>query len=126
MKNLLNISMRIINKMKKPKVVIHNKLIRDKVLEIIEKAGNKAIYHIADHNEFRQKLFEKLQEEVNEFMENPSSKELADIDEVLDYIKKVEEFSDFEKTKEKRAKENGKFEKKIILEKAINYNKYDW
>lgn len=61
----------------------YNKLVRDRIPEIIEQSGKKAVTRIAGDGEYRQYLREKLQEEVGEFMENGNPEELADILEVV-------------------------------------------
>ncbi|MFH1968204.1 MAG: nucleoside triphosphate pyrophosphohydrolase [bacterium] len=78
------------------------------------------ITHIADDKEYWQKLKEKLQEEVNEFLEAESPEEMADILEVLDAISNYKNFdkSEVEKIKEKKAQERGKFKDKIILDES--------
>ncbi|MBT7706701.1 nucleoside triphosphate pyrophosphohydrolase [archaeon] len=61
----------------------YNKLVRDKIPEIIAGNGDTAATHIATDEEYRGKLREKLQEEVNEFLEELDNGELADILEVV-------------------------------------------
>lgn len=61
----------------------YNKLVRDKIPEIIENNGQRAKFRVLDIIEFRQYLEKKLDEEVREFHESKSIEELADIFEVL-------------------------------------------
>lgn len=98
----------------------YNKLVRDRVVEIIEAKGEKAIYHGADDAEYREKLNEKLQEEILEFIKDESKEEMADVFEVITAIlaeKKwnIEEIIEIQK---KKREERGGFEKRIILEEA--------
>ena len=67
--------------------ITYNKLVRDKIPEMIGKSGKKAVIYIADDKEYLEKLYEKLLEEIGEFKENPSPEELADILEVCDAIR---------------------------------------
>jgi len=46
---------------------IHNKLVRDKIVNIIEQSGKKAYSRILNQNEFFNELMKKLHEEVSEF-----------------------------------------------------------
>ena len=62
---------------------IYNKLVRDKITDIIETDGRIAKYRILDDNEYRQELNKKLQEEVKEYLEDNNVEELADIVEVI-------------------------------------------
>ena len=98
----------------------YNKLVRDKIPEIIKKKGGTPVTHIAEDAEYWAKLKEKLQEEVNEFMEDQSIEEIADIMEVIDAICDFKNFSkeELQKTKDEKADERGKFKNKIILEEA--------
>ena len=57
----------------------YNKLVRDKIPEIIKADKQTPITHIANQKEFKQKLLEKLQEEVGEFLKEQNTEELADI-----------------------------------------------
>ena len=61
----------------------YNKLVRDKIPEILDEKKKTFSYHMAGKEEYTQKLKEKLIEEVNEFLEEPSVGELADIQEVM-------------------------------------------
>lgn len=104
------------------KEIIYNKLVRDNIPEIILNNDQKSSYHIATDEEYKNKLLEKLQEEVSEFITNKNEEELADIFEVIEYIITTFNFNKeriLEK-KEKKAEKNGKFDKKIILEKVFN------
>ena len=98
----------------------YNKLIRDKIPEIIKENGNMPIIHIADDKEYWEKLKEKLKEEVEEFIEDSSKEELADILEVIYAINEFKRFdiNEIEKIREKKAEKRGKFKKKIILDES--------
>ena len=95
----------------------YNKLVRDNIPELIAGRGKKCIYHIADDREYNLKLREKLVEEAQEFLENPSEEEFADVLEVLDAIKGYMRLSGHKMGM--KAYLNGRFEKRIILEKVL-------
>ncbi len=93
----------------------YNKLVRDKIPEYLDSKGISYEKRIATESEYKEELIKKLAEETKEFLEAKNSEELADIQEVIDAIKKLTEFSDFDSIKTKKLKEKGGFEKKIIL-----------
>ena len=99
---------------------IYNKLIRDKIIDIIEADGRRAKYRILDDNEYRQELNKKLQEEVKEYLEDNNFEELADIVEVIYGILNSMDVSikEFEKIRINKQEKRGAFEKKIYLEEA--------
>jgi len=68
------------------KEIIYNKLVRDNISKIISKNNQKSSYHIATDEEYKNKLLEKLQEEVSEFITDKNEEELADIFEVIEHI----------------------------------------
>jgi len=96
----------------------YNKLIRDKIPEIIESKDEKFETHIANDSEYWLKLIEKLKEETSEFEENPSIDELSDILEVIDAISDFKNFdaNEVQKTKSEKLEKRGGFEKRLILD----------
>ena len=103
------------------KKTTYNKLVRDKIPEIIKKSGHKPIVYTADDEEYIKRLYDKLIEEIEEFKKNPSSEELADILEVCDAIMMYYGISseDVKEIKNKKFKERGGFLNKIILKEVI-------
>jgi len=100
------------------KEIVYNKLIRDRIPEIIENDGKEPIYKtITDEKEFLQLLIEKLLEEVNEFKVDPSVDELADILEVTNTIRKIQKWHPrlIESIRRKKLNERGGFSKKLFL-----------
>ncbi len=99
---------------------VYNKLVRDKITDIIEADGRIAKYRILDNNEYRQELNLKLQEEVTEYLDDNNVEELADIVEVIYGILNSMDITidEFEKVRIKKQEERGTFNKKIYLEEA--------
>lgn len=98
----------------------YNKLIRDKIPEIIRTNGDKPVIHQADRNEYHTKLKEKLREETQEFIEGESEEELADILEVIYALCefKGKDKNQIEQIRQRKAEERGTFKQRIILEKT--------
>lgn len=99
---------------------VYNKLVRDKITDIIEADGRIAKYRILDNNEYRQQLNSKLQEEVKEYLDDNNVEELADIVEVVYGILNSMDVTidEFEKIRIKKQEERGAFNKRIYLEEA--------
>jgi len=98
----------------------YNKLVRDKIPEIIKQNEQIPITHIAGDEEYFKKLKEKLTEEVNEFIANENSEELADIIEVIYAIVNNRNVTkeELEKIRKEKAEKRGGFTKKIILDRT--------
>ena len=98
----------------------HNKLVRDRIPEIIRNNGSEPVTHIASNDEYWKKLKEKLQEEVNEFREDSNKKELADILEIIYTIcdHKGISLESIEAIRKQKAEERGAFREKIILDET--------
>jgi predicted house-cleaning noncanonical NTP pyrophosphatase (MazG superfamily) len=99
----------------------YNKLVRDNIPTVLNDKGVKYITHIADDEEYLQKLNEKLIEEVNEFRESGELEELADILEVIEAICQQKNFDKqiLNSIRESKAKQKGLLKNKIILDETI-------
>lgn len=93
----------------------YNKLVRDKIPEILDKKGISYEKRIASKSEYKIALIKKLEEEINEFQEENSAEELADVIEVIEALKKLQNYKNVEKIRAKKGKERGIFNKRIIL-----------
>ena len=100
---------------------VYNKLVRDKIPEIINNDNRKAITRILDNKEYFNELNKKLQEEVKEYLEDNNVEELADIVEVIYGILNAKDISikEFENIRNWKVKKRGAFQEKIFLEKVI-------
>lgn len=98
----------------------YNKLVRDRIPEIIEKSGAKPVTRILTDEEYKVFLEKKLDEEVAEFHESKSLEELADIEEVLSALRRAYGYSLEELTANRLKKtiERGAFTQKILLVKV--------
>lgn len=63
--------------------MIYNKLVRDKIPEIIASNGGEAEIRVLSDEEYRFHLEAKLDEEVGEYHRDKTAEELADILEVV-------------------------------------------
>ena len=98
-------------------VKIYNKLVRDKIPDIIAASGKKADTRVLSDAEYLQALDNKLQEEVKEYVDSGDLSEIADIVEVLDAIRAARGYTDvdFARVKKDKADERGGFSKRIFL-----------
>lgn len=98
----------------------YNKLVRDKIPEVIRAKGETPIFHVADEAEYWAKLKAKLAEETGEFVCDENINEIADVLEVLDAIIAYKKFdrAEIEEVKRKKFEERGGFTERIILDEA--------
>ncbi len=96
----------------------YNKLVRDRIPEIILKNGEKPKTRILSDQEYIKELNIKLREEMEEYFESGDIEELADVFEVIKGILKYKGISilEFEKITIAKAKKRGGFQEKIYLE----------
>ena len=104
------------------KTIIHNKLVRDKIPEIIEKSGKTAFCRTLSDSEYLEMLDKKLSEELNEYLSDKSMEEIADLLEVICAVVKARgsEMDEVEKIRLQKKAKRGGFENKILLEKVID------
>ena len=89
----------------------YNKLVRDRIPEILDKQGISYEKRIATLKEYKTELIKKLKEEVREFSEAGNPEELADVIEVVEALKKLPYYKNVEKLRIKKSKERGAFTK---------------
>lgn len=101
---------------------VYNKLVRDRIPEIINADNRRAITRILDNDEYIKELNTKLQEEVKEYLEDTNVEELADIVEVIYAILDLNNISieEFEKIRKAKVEKRGAFKNRIFLEKEID------
>lgn len=97
-----------------------DKLVRNKIPEVIEENGEIPQTHLVDGEEYSERLIEKLEEEVAEYRESREIDELADILEVVHAIRKdrgmtLEELQD---KRSQKAEQRGCFDEGIVLEQV--------
>ena len=98
----------------------YNKLVRDKVPEIMRAKGIPSTTHTASADEYWAKLKEKLKEEVQEFLLADSEEEFADIMEVVEAMLESGKLGkvDVMRKKDLKKKERGSFSKRVILDET--------
>lgn len=99
---------------------VHNKLVRDKIPDIIKADGRVAFFRTLSDEEYISELDRKLVEECKEYCEDKSIEELADILEVIYAIAEVKGFSpaELEELRNIKGNKRGRFKEKIFLEKV--------
>ena len=95
----------------------HDKLVRDRIPQILASHGAKPVTRVLDQDEYRRELRRKLQEEVAEFAQSGQVDELADILEVTYALAEVQGVSRYqlERMRTRKREERGGFEGRIFL-----------
>lgn len=107
--------------MVKNMIKTYNKLVRDKIPEIIKNAGKECTTKILDNATYSKFLDEKLNEECKEYQESKEIEEVVDILEVLQNIVKARGYSweEVENLRKEKVESRGSFNDKIFLEDVI-------
>ncbi|WP_202079101.1 nucleoside triphosphate pyrophosphohydrolase [Caldalkalibacillus salinus] len=102
-------------------MTIYNKLVRDRIPEIIRTQSKKISTQILDSKAYHSELRKKLKEEFDEYLNARSNEEaleeLADIQELLRSLAESHGFSidDLERVREEKANKKGEFKERIFL-----------
>lgn len=96
---------------------IYNKLVRDRIPEIIEASGARCKTEILADEEYIAMLDRKLDEELAEYRADHSIEELADLLEVIRAVAVARGYTldELEAVRASKAKKRGGFSKRIFL-----------
>ncbi len=99
---------------------VYNKLVRDKIPEIIEKSGKTCTVETLADEKYITMLDEKLNEELAEYQESKSLEELADLLEVMGAVVKARGYSwdELTEARKKKREARGGFEKRLLLKEV--------
>ena len=97
---------------------VYQKLVRDKIPQIISATGQQCCTRSLSLEEYIQKLDEKLSEELAEYQESKSMEELADLLEVMEAVTKARGYcwQDVLDIKQQKQEKRGGFDSRILLE----------
>jgi len=96
------------------------KLVRNLIPHIIEENGKTCKYHVASYDEYKARLYEKMREELDEFINTPCYEEAADIYEVFSSICDLHGMSipQVKYAAIVKRKDRGGFNDRIVLEEV--------
>ena len=102
-------------------VKTYNKLVRDRIPEIIEASGAECKIEILSDAEYLKMIDAKLDEELAEYHKDQNIEELADLLEVIRAAAVARGYAleELERTRAKKAEKRGEFEKKILLIEVV-------
>ncbi|HJV47323.1 MAG TPA: nucleoside triphosphate pyrophosphohydrolase [Bacillota bacterium] len=100
---------------------VYNKLVRDRIPEIIEKVGKRFTTRVLDTEEYKIELQKKMKEEFSEYIESDSDQnaieELADLLEVIYALAEVHGSSleELQAVQKDKAEKRGAFQERYFL-----------
>ena len=99
----------------------YNKLIRDKIPEIITSSGKQCLVETMNEPEYIEALDAKLNEELEEYQADKSLEELADLLEVMYAVVRARGYTteELERVRKQKAEKRGGFEKRLRLKGVI-------
>lgn len=97
--------------------ITYNKLVRDRIPEIIESSGKTCVTEILSDDEYLRMIDAKLDEELTEYHKDQNIEELADLMEVIyaAAIARGYTIEQLEEIRAEKAEKRGAFQKKILL-----------
>ena len=102
----------------------YNKLVRDRIPEIIEASGKNCVAEILSDEDYLCMIDAKLDEELAEYHKEQNIEELADLIEVIYAATKARGYTleQLETVRAEKAAKRGVFQKKLLLKKVIDPN----
>ena len=103
------------------KHTVHNKLVRDRIPEIIEASGKTCTVEVLPNDAYIQALDAKLSEELAEYQQSKSLEELADLLEVMGAVVRARGYTwdDLTRVRKEKRAQRGAFDKRILLKEVI-------
>ena len=99
------------------KSIKYDKLVRDRIPEIIEKSGKSCEIQVLNEQDYLKMLDKKLDEELLEYRKDKTVEELADLLEVIYALAKTHGVTkeQLEDLRDQKAQKRGAFDNKILL-----------
>lgn len=106
------------------KTITYNKLVRDRIPEIITSKGNTCVTEILSDEAYLKMLDAKLTEELAEYHADGNPEELADLLEVIYAAAKARGVTaeELDRIRAEKAAKRGGFEKKLLLVSVTEAN----
>ncbi len=103
------------------KHIEHNKLVRDKIPQIIEASGRTCVTEVLSQEDYLRELDRKLSEELSEYLQSKSLEELADLLEVMGAVVKARGYTwdDLTRVRKEKRAARGAFDHRIYLKEVI-------
>ena len=100
--------------------MIYNKLVRDKIPEIIKQDGKICVTEVLSDEEYLRMVDEKLDEELEEYHKDQNVEELADLIEVIYAAAVARGYSveELEKVRQVKVEKRGAFNNRILLKEV--------
>lgn len=103
------------------KHIEHNKLVRDRIPQIIEASGKTCVTEVLSQEDYLRELDRKLSEELSEYQQSKSLEELADLLEVMGAVVKARGYTwdDLTRVRKEKRAARGAFDQRIYLKEVI-------
>jgi predicted house-cleaning noncanonical NTP pyrophosphatase (MazG superfamily) len=102
------------------RVITYNKLVRDRIPEIIAASGKKCTTSVLSEEEYLRLVDLKLDEELAEYHKDQNIEELADLMEVIRAAALARGYSldELERVRSEKTAKRGGFEKRFLLKEV--------
>ncbi|WP_010500111.1 nucleoside triphosphate pyrophosphohydrolase [Paenibacillus elgii] len=104
-------------------MIVYNKLVRDKIPQIIEASGKQAEIRVLADAEYKRMLNIKLQEEFDEFIEAGEDEQITELANLVEIVYAILEhkgisIEEFERVRQEKKEKRGGFGDRILLVKV--------